>query len=248
MESRSSILRQAGSNIMSQSNVVGKLVQQKLSKEQSQIQDIKKEQLLNKDVRSKTISRSSQVPETSNKNAGLLAQIGQILSKKVQLEVSKQKQIQSEFKAAQEERKEKILSIYASGNNSKNITATQKNSNTKKINQGTKTLNKISGTQAKGTVGKKLTQKQEPEVVEEPLDFDNEELYESEAHKKEATISITKLHGYQGVSANINKTSKHLDIIQEEVKKQDSDDDYEDFKTEMPEVNKINQNQQKYTA
>eukprot|EP00347_Sterkiella_histriomuscorum_P014842 403359318 len=249
MEKRSSTLRQAGLNIMSQINTSGKFVQLKLSKDSSQIQDAY-ELSLSKDVSFiSQISKARSIIDPSNKDgSGMLAQLGQILSKKVQLEILKQKQIQSEFKAAQEERKEKTLSIYGNGNTSKN-TKTQKNTATKQNIQGTKTLTKPSGKNIiKGTGSKKQQLTQEPQKEEQPLDFDIDDIYESESHKKEATISITKLHGYQGVSANINKTTKHLDIIKEEGKKQDSDDDFEDFKTEMPEVNKINPNQQKYVT
>eukprot|EP00347_Sterkiella_histriomuscorum_P021368 403334225 len=241
MESRST-LRQAGQNIVSQPNT-GKFIQQKLSKEYSQIQGIQ-DLSLSKDG-SSYVSRKSNITDPSSKDGSrLLDLLGQNVSKMVQIEIQKQKQVQQELKAVKEERKQKTLSIYASGNTTKTST-TSKVSTALQNKPGTKIQNKLPITQAKGLANKKKGI--EPEVLL-PLNFLNDEIYDSEAHKKEATISITKLYGYTGVTLNINKNTNKLDTVQEEIQKQDSDEDFDDFKTEMPQVNKINQNQQKYVT
>eukprot|EP00347_Sterkiella_histriomuscorum_P013874 403363038 len=241
MESRSN-LRKPGQNTVSRPNT-GKLIQQKLSQKNSQIQG-SQDQLLIKGG-SSHVSRKSSITDPLVKDGSrLLDLLGQYISKMVQKEIQKQKKAQSELKAVKEERKQKTLSFQASGNTTKTSTMS-KVPIAQQNKPGTKIQNKVPITQAKGSAYKK--QVKEPEVLL-PLNFLNEEIYGSEAHKKEATISITKLYGYTGVTLNINKVTNKLDTVQEEIKKQDSDDDFDYFKTEMPEVNKLNQNQQKYVT
>eukprot|EP00347_Sterkiella_histriomuscorum_P005149 403357708 len=245
MESRSSVKRKTEQNFVSQSNTVGKFIQQKLSKEYPQIPGMQ-ELSLGNDLSSQ-FTRQSQFTDPTNKDGNrVLDFLGQNITKKVQTEAQKQKQIQSELKAVKEERKQKLISIYASENTAK-TTITSKIASTKQGKQGTKISSKLPATKGKGVGIKNQVQQQQTET-EQALDFLNEDVYSSEAHFKEATISITKLYGYQGASANINKNTNKLNIIQEELKKQDSDDDFEDFKTEMPEVNKMSQFQSKYVT